>query len=151
MILCAPLLGWLYDRVPWQRYPVTGLFLMGLAYFGCGLAFSRIHFLAIIIAFIIIGIARSIFQGPNVIEIMTALPPALRGMGSGLVTTIMYLGIVLGISLTTIILTAGLAASSYFGPVLDAGAPLLSGIFGVIMAIGGLLCLVGAVCSYRRA
>ncbi|MFH0966763.1 MAG: MFS transporter, partial [Methanobacteriota archaeon] len=78
MILCAPLLGWLYDRVPWQGYTGTGLFLMGFAYFGCGFAFSRINFLFIIAAFIVTGIARSIFQGPNVIEIMTALPPALQ-------------------------------------------------------------------------
>ncbi|MFH0967863.1 MAG: MFS transporter, partial [Methanobacteriota archaeon] len=81
---------------------------------------------------------------------MTALPPALQGMGSGLITTLMYLGIMIGISLTTILLTAGLAASSYAGPVLDAGAPLLSGIFGQIMGIGGVLCLAGAAFSYRR-
>lgn len=150
MILCAPLFGWLYDRAPWKGYPVTGLVLMGLAYFGCGITFTQMNFPFIILVFIVTGIARSIFQGPNVIEIMAALPPQLQGMGSGLITTLMYLGIVLGISITTIFLTAGLTASAYTGQVLDAGAPLLAGIFGQIMYIGGGICLVGAMCSYRR-
>lgn len=117
MILCAPLFGWFYDRKPWHGFTVTGLVLMGFAYLGCAVAFSHTDFLFIIGAFIVTGIARSIFQGPNVIEIMGALPPALQGMGSGLITTIMYLGIMLGISLTAILLTAGLAASSYAGPI----------------------------------
>jgi hypothetical protein len=62
----------------------------------------------------------------------------------------MYLGIMLGISLTAILLTTGLADSGYTGQVLNAGAPLLAGIFGYIMGVGGLICLVGAVFSYRR-
>jgi EmrB/QacA subfamily drug resistance transporter len=150
MILCAPLFGWVYDRVPWRGYTAAGLALMGLAYFGCGVAFARMDFLFIVTAFIVTGIARSMFQGPNVIEIMAALPTILHGVGSGLITTLMYLGIVLGISLTTIFLTAGLAAAAWTGPVLGAGAPLLSAIFGQIMVAGGFICLAGAAFSYRR-
>lgn len=150
MIISAPLFGWIYDRTPWRGYTVTGLVLMGCAYFGCGLAFSRMEFLFIVIAFIATGIGRAIFQGPNVIEIMAAVPPSLRGMGSGLITTLMYLGIMIGVSLTAILLTTGLTASGYSGQILEADPSLLAGIFGQIMGIGGLICLAGAVCSYKR-
>lgn len=150
MILSAPFFGWLYDRTKWRGYTVIGLALMGLAYFGCGIAFYRMEFLLIIVSFIATGIGRAIFQGPNVIEIMAAVPPSLQGMGSGLITTLMYLGIMVGISLTAILLTAGLASSGYYGQVLDADPHVLATIFGQIMGIGGLICLVGAVCSFRR-
>ncbi len=148
MILCAPLFGWLYDRKPRRGYTVTGLVVMGIAYVGCAIAFHRMEFLLILVAFIATGIGRAIFQGPNVIEIMAAVPPSLQGMGSGLITTLMYLGIMVGISLTAILLTTGLTISGYTGQVLDAGPSLLAGIFGQIMTVGGLICLFGAVCSY---
>lgn len=150
MILCAPLFGLLYDRTKWRGYTVLGLTLMGLAYFGCGIAFYQMTFMFIVISFVVTGIGRAIFQGPNVIEIMAAVPQSLQGMGSGLITTLMYLGIVVGISLTAILLTTGLAISGYTGQVLDADPQILAGIFGQIMGIGGLLCLVGAACSFRR-
>jgi len=81
---------------------------------------------------------------------MAAVPPSLQGMGSGLITTLMYLGIMVGISLTAILLTAGLATSGYYGQVLDADPQVLATIFGQIMGIGGMICLAGAVCSIRR-
>ncbi len=151
MILCAPLFGLLYDRKPWRGYTVTGLVVMGLAYFGCAVAFHRMEFLLILVAFIATGIGRAIFQGPNVIEIMAAVPPSLQGMGSGLITTLMYLGIMVGVSLTAILLTTGLITSGYTGQVLEAGPELLSGIFGQIMGTGGIICIIGAVCSYLGA
>lgn len=150
MILCAPLFGLLYDRMKWRGYTVLGLTLMGLAYFGCGIAFYQMTFMFIVISFVATGIGRAIFQGPNVIEIMAAVPPSLQGMGSGLITTLMYLGIVVGISITAILLTTGLAISGYTGQVLDADPEILAAIFGQIMGIGGLLCLAGAACSFRR-
>ncbi|PWR71375.1 MFS transporter [Methanospirillum lacunae] len=150
MILSAPLFGMIYDRTKWRGYTVTGLSLMGFAYFGCGVAFYRMEYLLIIVFFVATGIGRAIFQGPNVIEIMAAVPPSLQGMGSGLITTLMYLGIMVGISLTAILLTTGLATSGYYGQVLDADPQVLAAVFGQIMGIGGLLCLTGAVCSFKR-
>jgi len=150
MILCAPAFGWVYDRRRWRGYAFTGLLLMGVAYILCGDAFTGRDFLFIVAMFVLIGIARAVFQGPNSIEIMAALPPSLQGLGSSVIISLQYLGIMLGISLTTILLTARLAAAGYAGPVLGADPALLAGIFGTIMAAGGIICLAGAAFSFRR-
>jgi len=150
MILCAPLFGWLYDRVPWTKYTFFGLVLLGIAYIACGAAFALIDFWLIILLFIIIGIARSIFQGPNSIEIMAAVPPSMLGIGSSLIISLQYLGIMFGVSLTAIFLTTGMADSGYTGPIMSAGPALFAGITGQLMMIGGIILLAGAACSFRR-
>jgi len=150
MILCAPLFGWLYDEHPWTKYTFVGLVLMGGAYIACGAAFAVIGFWLIIALFVIIGVARSIFQAPNTIEIMAAVPPSMLGVGSSLITSLQYLGIVFGVSLTAIFLTTGMAGLGYTGPILGAAPALFAGVTGQLMMIGGIILLAGAACSFRH-
>ena len=150
MILCAPLFGWVYDRYPWTKYTFFGIILMGIAYIACGAAFAGIDFWLVIVLFVVIGIARSIFQGPNSIEIMAAVPPSMLGVGSSLIISLQYLGIVFGVSLTAIFLTTGMAGMGYTGPVLGAAPALFAGITGELMTIGGIILLIGAACSFCR-
>ena len=120
---------------------------MGVAFLGVGAAFSQLNFTLIIGLFIIAGIARSIYQGPNSIEIMGSLPAALQGIGSSLITALQYLGIMFGISLATFLMTAqptGLGLSS-----LTQGSPtMLAAVFGNCMYVAGLICIAGAVCEF---
>ena len=147
MMVAAPFFGWLYDRYRSSQYPATGIIIMGVAFLGVGAAFSQLNFTLIIGLFIIAGIARSIYQGPNSIEIMGSLPAALQGIGSSLITALQYLGIMFGISLATFLMTAqstGLGLSS-----LTQGSPtMLAAVFGNCMYVAGLICIAGAVCEF---
>ncbi|ACL16612.1 MFS transporter [Methanosphaerula palustris] len=148
MLFASPVFGWLYDRYRSSRYPFIGIVIVGSAFLGCGAAFSCMDFGLIIALFIIGGISRSIYQGPNSIEIMTALPPAQQGIGSSLLTALQYLGILLGISFATFLMTAQLDVAGY-SELTDAGPTFLAAIFGNCLYIAGLLCLAGAVCEYK--
>jgi EmrB/QacA subfamily drug resistance transporter len=147
MLVASPVFGWLYDRYRSSRYPVTGLAIMGIAFLGCGAAFTRMDIGLILLLFVIAGIARSVYQGPNSIEIMASLPTALHGIGSSLITALQYLGIMFGISLATFLMTAQLGWAGYAG-LTGAGPGLLSAIFGNCMYVAGLICLAGAVCEF---
>ena len=147
MLVASPVFGWLYDRYRSSRYPVTGLAIMGIAFLGCGAVFARMDIRLILGLFVIAGLSRSVYQGPNSIEIMTSLPPALHGIGSSLITALQYLGIMFGISLATFLMTAQLDWAGFSG-IAGAAPGLLAAIFGNCMYVAGLICLAGAVCEY---
>jgi EmrB/QacA subfamily drug resistance transporter len=147
MLVASPVFGWLYDHYRSSRYPVTGLAVMGIAFFGCGAAFTHMDIWLILGLFVIAGISRSVYQGPNSIEIMTSLPQELHGIGSSLITTLQYLGIMFGISLATFLMTAQLDWAGYAGLTVASPA-LLATIFGYCMYAAGFLCLAGAVFEY---
>ncbi len=148
MLVASPLFGWLYDRCRSSRFPITGITIMGLAFLGCGFAFTRMDFVLILGLFVVAGIARSVYQGPNSIEIMASLPQALHGIGSSLITALQYLGIVLGISIAAFLMTAQLAGSGYAG-LAGAGPALLAAVFGNCMYVAGFICLAAAVCEIK--
>ncbi|MGB7787657.1 MFS transporter [Methanoregula sp.] len=148
MLIASPLFGWLYDRYRSSRYPVTGLTLMGIAFLGCGAAFTGMDIGFILGLFVVAGISRSVYQGPNSIEIMASLPTALHGIGSSLITALQYLGIMFGISIATFLMTAQLDWAGYAG-LTGAGPGLLAVIFGNCMYVAGIICLAGAVCEYK--
>ena len=101
-------------------------------------------------ALVLAGLFRSVFQGPNVIEIMGALPPDKAGIASSILVTLQDLGIMLGISAGSILLVLQLDSLGYAGAILDAGAAVLPAIFGNAMYAGGLCCFAAAALTYRR-
>ena len=148
MMVASPVFGWIYDRYRSSRYPAIGILVVGGSFLVLGAAFSQLYFGLIVVLFIIGGISRSVYQTTNNIEIVTALPAAQQGISSSLLTALQYLGILLGISLATFLITAQLTLAGYSG--LDgAGSALLAAIFGNCMYVAGLLCLAAAVCEYK--
>jgi EmrB/QacA subfamily drug resistance transporter len=147
MLVAAPFCGWLYDRYRSSRYPVIGIAVVGIAFLGLGAAFTRMDFGLIIALFVIGGISRSVYQGPNSIEIMTSLPAAQQGIGSSLLTALQYLGILFGISIATFLMTAQLTWAGYTG-LTGPGIAHLAAVFGNCMYVAGFLCLAAAVCEY---
>lgn len=149
MLVASLFFGWMYDRYRSSKYPITGITIMGLAFLGCGAAFTRVDFMLILGMFVIAGISRSIYQGPNSIEIMGSLPQALQGIGSSLITALQYLGIMFGISLAAFLMTAQLDWAGYTG-LSGASSGFLAAIFGNCMYVAGAICLAGAACEFRR-
>ena len=148
MLVASPVFGWLYDRYRSSRYPLIGILVVGISFLGLGAAFTRQDFGLIVALFVIGGISRSVYQGPNNIEIVTSLPAAQQGIGSSLLTATQYLGILFGISLATFLMTSQLASAGYSGLTV-AGPVLLAAVFGTCMYVAGLLCLAAGVCEYE--
>ncbi|ABS56532.1 major facilitator superfamily MFS_1 [Methanoregula boonei 6A8] len=150
MIVSAPVFGRTYDKRPSKNYPAIGVLGMGGGFFLCGYGFATQSVLVIVIALILAGLFRSIFQGPNTIEIMGSLPAEKAGIASSLLVILQDLGILLGISAGSILLVLQLNALGYTGAVLDAGAGMLPPIFANAMYAGGLCCVVAAMVTYKR-
>ena len=150
MIVSAPVFGWAYDTHPSKNYPAAGVLGMGGAFFLCGYGFGTQDVLLTVVALVLAGLCRSVFQGPNVIEIMGSLPSEKAGISSSILVTLQDLGIMLGISAGSILLVLQLDSLGYTGAILDAGAGVLPPIFANAMYAGGICCLGAALVTYKR-
>ncbi|MEN6611805.1 MAG: DHA2 family efflux MFS transporter permease subunit [Methanoregulaceae archaeon] len=150
MMASSPVCGWVYDKFRPDHYALTGVFVMGLAFLLCGYGYATGNINLVIAALVLAGICRSIFQGPNTLEIMGALPHEKAGLSSSILVVLQDFGIMLGISLGTIFLAFQLDRIGYTGVVLQAGPEVLPGIFGNAMYAGGLICIAAAIFSYKK-
>lgn len=157
MMISSPISGRIYDNLKIQshprmvkNYPVIGITVMGIAYLACGYAFWNVNLMLVVIMFIIAGVCRSIFQGPNNIDIMNSLPSEKSNIASGMVNTTTNFGLAFGTAMGAVLLSSFVSFTGYSGNVLYAGASTLSGACGVILYISGILCIVGGLLSYKR-
>lgn len=150
MMASAPVCGWIYDRYYPKNYAAFGVFGMGLAFLLCGYGYATVNIWLVILAMVLAGIFRSMYQGPNTIEIMTALPKEKAGIASSVLVVLQDLGIMFGISAAAIFLVVQLDAIGYTGAVLAAGSGVLPPLFGNAMYAGGLIYLASAAFSFKR-
>lgn len=149
MIVSAPVFGRAYDIRPSKNYPAVGVLGMGGTFFLCGYGFALQNVPVIVVALILAGLCRSIFQGPNTIEIMGSLPAEKAGIASSLLVIFQDLGILLGISAGSILLVLQLSSLGYTGAILDAGAAILPPLFANAMYAGGICCVAAALVTYK--
>ncbi len=157
MMISSPVSGRIYDSLKlksngWivKNYALLGIAVMGIAYMVCGYAFTQVNFTVLLITFVVAGICRSVFQGPNNLDIMNALPVERSALASSITVTTQSFGLALGTAMGTLLLSIFLFLAGYSGNVVNAGADILKVICGDIMYISGLLCFVGAILSYKR-
>lgn len=150
MVFGSPVCGWLYDRYPFKFYSAVGMLIMSVSFALTGIAVMSMDMTLVIAGFVLGGIGGAMFQSPNSMEAMTALPIQKAGIASSVTSTVRNLGMTLGVSLGTFLLLYQLSISNYTGPVLEAGTALLSGVVSNTMYIGAGLCLIGATISLIR-
>ena len=150
MMASAPVCGWVYDKYSPKNYTALGVLGVGLAFFLCGYGYATVNIWLVILALAIAGICRSVYQGPNTIEIMVSIPKEKAGVASSVLVILQDLGIMFGISAAAILLVLQLDALGYTGAVLSAGPTVLPPLFGIAMYAGGLICLASAAFSYRK-
>jgi hypothetical protein len=101
----------------------------------------------IVLGFVPMAIGNALFQSPNNTEIMRALPLKKVGTASSVSATVRNLGMTLGVSLSSILLTFQLQSAGYTGPVIGAPPAFLVASISTIMFAGGGCCFIGAVAS----
>lgn len=150
MIASSPVCGWIYDKYTSKNYPAVGVAGMGFSFIACGYGFATTDVPLVVVSLVCAGISRSVYQGPNVIDIMSSLPKDKAGIASSVLVTLQDFGMMLGISAGTILLVAQLDSLGYTGAILQAGASVLPAIFGNAMYAGGIFCFAAAAVTYRR-
>jgi MFS family permease len=150
MMASAPVCGWIFDKFSPRNYTTFGVFFMGISFILCGYGYATVNIWLVIAAMVLAGICRSMFQGPNTIEIMVSIPKEKAGIASSLLVILQDFGIMFGISLAAILLVVQLDWIGYTGAVLAAGPNVLPALFGNAMYVGGIICVAAAAFSYRK-
>lgn len=156
MMLSSPVSGKIYDRLKIngrrriiENYAMVGIAFMGVTYLACGYAFQTANFVLASVTFAVAGICRSVFQGPNNLDIINSLPPEKSALASSITVTTQSFGLAMGTAMGTLLLSTLLVTAGFSGDVVNAGAGLLQSICGIIMYISAAMCFLGTVLSYK--
>src|SRR5580658_3385704 len=100
----GPVSGWLSDRYGPRWFLMSGLLVSAGGFLWLSTITADESFLALAPPLILVGAGMGLFASPNRAAMMTAVPPARRGVASGIGTTLLNCGttISLGISLVVI-------------------------------------------------
>ncbi|MDP2796714.1 MAG: DHA2 family efflux MFS transporter permease subunit [Methanoregula sp.] len=141
MVIVAPIAGSLYDRHPTRNYAALGMGITTIAFLLLSYCALTRYLPGIIIAFVLFGTGFGLFQSPNNTAIMSALPSEQLSTASSVIATSRNLGMALGVSLGSILLSFQLLAAGYGGDVIAADPTLLAVSISRIMAVSAVLCV----------
>jgi EmrB/QacA subfamily drug resistance transporter len=147
MVIVAPIAGSLYDRHPARNYAALGMGITGLAFVLLAYCTLTREISGILIAFAFLGIGVGLFQSPNNTAILSALPKEQLSTASSVIATGRNLGMALGVSLGSILLSFQLMAAGYGGDVIAADPALLAVSISHIMIFSAVLCVIVVVLS----
>lgn len=150
MAFGSPLGGWIYDRYHFRYNSALGMIIVAVSLLIMGSGTSRNDLTSIYLSFIIMGLGSILFQSPINTEIMNALPAEMLGTASSLSSAVRNMGMSLGVSISTLLLSLQLDLAGYHGAVLDAKPQLLSLTISNVMIIAAALCMLGAVAALLR-
>ena len=81
---------------------------------------------------------------------MNALPRNLLGTASSFSSAVRYLGMAMGVSVSSTLLSVQLRMGGYNGSVLDARPDLLSATISNVLVIAAILCILGTFTAALR-
>jgi MFS family permease len=150
MAVVAPMAGHLYDRTSNPFLAALGMGLVTAGFAVSAYAASARLLVPMLGAFLLMGLGAGLFQAPNNTAQMSALPRRWLGLASAVTATGRNLGMSLGVSFASILLSALLLAGGSTGPVLEADPALLASAVGTIVGVGAVLTGLSAVLSAVR-
>lgn len=103
MFICAPLAGWLSDRVGPRLPTISGLMINGIGLFLLSEIEATSPGSYLVLCLIFIGFGVGIFNTPNTSALMGSVLPAQRSVASSISSTSRNIGMTVGISFATAI------------------------------------------------
>lgn len=147
-VTLSPLVGWIVDRVG-PRLPATAgiFFLICSAFLGSYLRTDS-HWGSAVAVLALWGLATALFFTSNHTAMITSVPVQHRGVATGAIYVMFGLGTTFGVSLATLLLTAGFryysgdatATPTAMNPVAFVSAMNFSFWMGGIMAVVAMSC-----------
>jgi predicted MFS family arabinose efflux permease len=136
-VIASPVAGWLFDTRYWKHYGRLGMGIVALCLLGLGWMAIRIDFVPMIPLFAVLGLGSALFQSPNSTEIMNSFPREKAAIASSITATVRNLGMTVGTSVGTLLISAQLAGSLTPGGILQVEGPLLARVLGVTILASG--------------
>ena len=154
----GPVSGWLSDRYGPRPFLVAGLVASAAGFLWLATIGPSDSFLALTPPLVLVGAGMGLFASPNRAAMMTAVPPARRGVASGVGTTFINSGATISLGITLIVMSSVLprsAIQAIFLGTARAGTPFPSAAgfldaIHLIFLVSGVLCLVALVPSVLR-
>ena len=150
IMIVAPISGTLFDRYRTRYLATAGVCVVAFAFALLSIFTLDGNVTGILCAFVLAGIGNGFFQSPNNTAIMSALPREKIDIASSVTATARNLGMALGVSFGSILLSVQFLQAGYFGDVLHVAPSLLATSTSHIMIVCCLLCGVVALISLRR-
>lgn len=153
IMLTSPLAGWLSDRLDRGRLATLGLLLSSAAMFLLAASGPATGLISLTVRLALLGVGQALFLSPNSAAVLAHTPRHRTGTAAALLASARNLGMLLGISLATLVFarifslrTGGLDLRDYHSGQEAAFMAALRGAL-VVAAIAGL---VGAALSWSR-
>ncbi|MGD0250011.1 MAG: MFS transporter, partial [Thermoplasmata archaeon] len=108
----GPVSGWLSDRYGPRPFLIAGLVTSAVGFLWLATIGPDESFLGLTPPLILMGAGMGLFASPNRAQMMTAVPPARRGVASGIGTTLINTGATISLGLTLIVMSTVLPTSS---------------------------------------
>ncbi|HSD57832.1 MAG TPA: DHA2 family efflux MFS transporter permease subunit [Methanotrichaceae archaeon] len=150
MAVGSPIGGWVYDKYHYKYSSALGMLIVVASLLIAAYSFRSVDERAMILSFVLMGIGNAIAHGPISTEIMSGLPNSMLGTASSLSSAVRNLGMALGVSISSILLTQQLNWAGYYGSVLQASPEMLSVTISNVMIIAGGMCLLGTAVAALR-
>ena len=144
-VIGSPVSGWLFDKRYWKHYGRLGMAVVALCLLGLGWMAIRVDFIPMIPFFAFLGLGSALFQSPNSTEIMNSFPREKAAIASSITATVRNLGMMVGTSVGTLVISAQLAGSAATGGILQAPGPLLARVLGVTILAAGAVAAAAAL------
>lgn len=151
-VIVGPLSGALSDRFGPRVFASTGLILTAIALFLFAMLPYKVPYPILAIPMVITGIGGGLFFAPNVAAIMNAVPPARRGVASGVSSMLFNVGSLVSLGLVFAIFGATVPLSSlqaiFAGLTPPAGSLSISLFIGAMhqaFLILGVISLIAAI------
>ena len=151
-VTLSPLVGWVTDKVG-PRLPATvGLSFLVIGAFLGGYLRAESHWTFAVAVLALWGLAMALFYPPNHTAMISSVPDQHRGVATGAIYVMFGLGTTLGVSLSTLMLTA--AFRYYSGDATAMPTPANAVVFVKAMnfsfLMSGVMGLVAMLCSAMR-
>ena len=143
MTFGSPLGGWIYDKYHYKYNSAIGMLIVAASLILAGYATRRVDLPAILLSFVLMGLGSALVQSPMNTEIMNALPRNLLGTASSFSSAVRYLGMAMGVSVSSTLLSVQLRMEGYQGSVLNASPDLLASTISNVLIVAAILCVLG--------
>lgn len=135
-VLLGPLSGTLSDRFGPRFFAPTGLILSAIALFWFATLPYGVSYWDLALPMMVAGAGGGMFFAPNIAAIMNAVPPARRGVASGVSSTLANVGSLVSLGLVFVIFGASVPLSALQAIV--AGLPPPAGSLSIGLFIGAM-------------
>jgi EmrB/QacA subfamily drug resistance transporter len=150
MAVGSPVGGWIYDKYHYRYNSALGMLIVVASLLIAAYSFRMLDEWTMILSFALMGLGNAICQSPISTEIMSGLPKSMLGTASSLSSAVRNLGMAMGVSVSSVLLTQQLNWAGYYGSVLRASPELLSMTISNVMIIAAVLCILGTMIAALR-